>query len=334
MKVKSNVFGRNAKMALAAFTVVCGTFAFTSCYQTGPDIKPEPTPTPEPAKYYIVGSVTDAVSGAGITNYEVTSTAGTATKSGSAFQIAASGAGTYTVSIDADGYVDVEKTIIVVAASDGQISTSNADFALFSINYLPSGEVKHEGEATPTELTTMATALGIEVVDGVLRSVESGDHEANGGSKAEVSIDSYTGFITPGEATVTRALSDKEYIERAQQALEYRLGNQSKGTAIADFGKSPIEVTFNIPDLHDGYAMSGYKVWHFYALNKYSVAFDDDMDGTPEATVVLFTMDETHWFAFPVYEDHHTGDTHDAHDDGHGGSNGAGGGAGDGSVGL
>lgn len=128
--MKSLFSGLSAKLALAVLAV--GTM-FTSCYDSeNGDVT---IPRPEPAKYYIDGHLTTdggqelpadvSVTISGYTN-SISVTNGS-------FSVEVGAAGTYTVSVVADGYKDATRTIVLHESTVGGVVVGNADFILYGV---------------------------------------------------------------------------------------------------------------------------------------------------------------------------------------------------------
>lgn len=144
MKMKSKLFGLNAKLALAVLAV--GTM-FTSCYdsENGDVTKPY---TPEKAVYTIVGTVSNDVTGAPVANATVTLSgaisATTITDSQGLYQVVQniSGGveGPVTVSVSAtNDYDAASETIDVTKISNGQSVIYYKNIVVNYVAYLPDG---------------------------------------------------------------------------------------------------------------------------------------------------------------------------------------------------
>ena len=123
MKVKSKFFSLNAKLALM-LVAICGMFA--SCYEKEEiDV---PTPSTTPAKYYVKGIVTDATTGAAMTAFTVNGQSFTPANGEYSLQLEATGV--QTITIKADNYITLSKSIDVKALPNGETGTYVVDAAL------------------------------------------------------------------------------------------------------------------------------------------------------------------------------------------------------------
>ena len=123
MKVKSKFFSLNAKLALM-LVAICGMFA--SCYEKEEiDV---PTPSTPPAKYYVKGIVTDATTGAVMTAFTVNGQSFTPANGEYSLQLEATGV--QTITIKADNYITLSKSIDVKALPNGETGTYVVDAAL------------------------------------------------------------------------------------------------------------------------------------------------------------------------------------------------------------
>ena len=123
MKVKSKFFSLNAKLALM-LVAICGMFA--SCYEKEEiDV---PTPSTTPAKYYVKGIVTDATTGAVMNAFTVNGQSFTPANGEYSLQLEATGV--QTITIKADNYITLSKSINVKALPNGETGTYVVDAAL------------------------------------------------------------------------------------------------------------------------------------------------------------------------------------------------------------
>ena len=121
--MKSNFFSLNAKLALM-LVAICGMFA--SCYEKEEiDV---PTPSTTPAKYYVKGIVTDATTGAVMTAFTVNGQSFTPANGEYSLQLEATGV--QTITIKADNYITLSKSIDVKALPNGETGTYVVDAAL------------------------------------------------------------------------------------------------------------------------------------------------------------------------------------------------------------
>ena len=129
MNMKSKFFGLNAKLALAVLAV--GTM-FTGCYdsENGDVVKPY---EPLPAAYYVMGTITDATTGAALADATVTVN-GTSVELNSSASYSVEGqSGTNTVTVQLNGYNEdavVTRTVDIPSLSDGQSYTAVVNVAL------------------------------------------------------------------------------------------------------------------------------------------------------------------------------------------------------------
>lgn len=131
MKMKSKLFGFGAKMALAA-VAVCGMFA--SCYEKE-EIDATTPINPDPAKYVIVGNLTDAATGAAVTNATVTID-GSAVDGPNAdgyYSKEDLTEGSHVIKVVAEGYKDAVRTVYLQKVNAGGISVGNGDFQLYGV---------------------------------------------------------------------------------------------------------------------------------------------------------------------------------------------------------
>ena len=123
MKVKSKFFSLNAKLALMLVAICC---MFASCYEKEEiDV---PTPSTTPAKYYVKGIVTDATTGAVMTAFTVNGQSFTPANGEYSLQLEATGV--QTITIKADNYITLSKSIDVKALPNGETGTYVVDAAL------------------------------------------------------------------------------------------------------------------------------------------------------------------------------------------------------------
>ncbi|WP_289290552.1 DUF3869 domain-containing protein [Bacteroides sp. 41_26] len=103
---------------------ICGMFA--SCYEKEEiDV---PTPSTTPAKYYVKGIVTDATTGAAMTAFTVNGQSFTSANGEYSLQLEATGV--QTITIKADNYITLSKSIDVKALPNGETGTYVVDAAL------------------------------------------------------------------------------------------------------------------------------------------------------------------------------------------------------------
>ena len=166
MNMKSKFFGLNAKLALAVLAV--GTM-FTSCYdsENGDVVKPY---EPLPATYYVMGTITDATTGAALPDAQVTvNDAGVELNASASYSVAGK-AGDNTVTVQLDGYNEdqtVTRTVNIPTLSDGQSYTAVVNVALTPNAGVPALEV--EVKVVPTTTTqpvvlTSAENVGLDLI--------------------------------------------------------------------------------------------------------------------------------------------------------------------------
>lgn len=141
MKMKSKIFGLNAKLALAVLAV--GTM-FTGCYdsENGDVVKPY---EPLPATYYVMGTITDATTGAALPDATVTVNGTDVVLNASASYSVSGQSGDNTVTVQLDGYnkdQTVTRTVNIPALSDGQSYTAVVNVALTPNPVAPELEVE------------------------------------------------------------------------------------------------------------------------------------------------------------------------------------------------
>ncbi|WP_455587534.1 hypothetical protein [Bacteroides sp.] len=125
--MKSKFFSFNVKLALM-LAAICGMFA--SCYQKEEiDV---PTPSTTPAEYNVKGVVTNAQTGAPLAAFTVNGQAFTPTDG--QYTLKLEKAGVQTITIGAEGYTTVSKSIDVKELPNGQVGTYIVDAALIKAN--------------------------------------------------------------------------------------------------------------------------------------------------------------------------------------------------------
>lgn len=216
MKMKSNVFGSSAKLALAVLAV-CGTL-FTSCYEKeGLDNLP--------AAYYVAGSITDGTSGQPIKNATVTIGGTEVAATTGSFNHKVTTTGFVTVTVKANDFFDTEKTVFVAPVSEGQTYVAVADIALFNAASQTTDPLQVITPVlTAAEKTKIATALSLpenakieETEDGLVAVYET-EFAATTDPK-EVTVDYKEGFDLLADPT-TRAISDKaQFIANVGKAI-------------------------------------------------------------------------------------------------------------------
>ena len=123
MKKKSILLGFNAKLALI-LVAFCGLFA--SCYEK----ENIDVPTPAAAKYTIYGNLFSASTGEAV-NGTVTIGSTSVTTTNGYFTTTESAGGTYTVTVNLDGYLEATRTIFLPTVAAGEECVCYADIILF-----------------------------------------------------------------------------------------------------------------------------------------------------------------------------------------------------------
>ena len=306
--MKNLISSLNAKFALAVLAI-CSVF-MTACYE-----KPEPAPIPEPvpATYYITGTVSDGGTGEAITSGVTVKIKDQAvTLSKGSFKHQVTGAGEYTIAVTAEGYMDVTRTVQVVAVAEGQVSITSVDIALFNASTLPAPSVTPGGGADLSEeqLKNLGFEDAVVTEDGEFMTesaveVEPVDHAI------EVKVVSNEGFIFI-ENAATRAIDETAYVGRA---LSLALG-------MPFYNNSFKETSETVTVGAEGKTLVGYTVERSYVMEDYII---DMYDGTKQTFTVIYEKGYKVTSQFDVHDNH---DNHDNHGGGHGGSDAVGGGSG------
>ena len=169
--MKSKIFGLNAKLALAVLAV---STMFASCYDSENGDVPQPY-EPEPAAYYVAGTITDLETGAPLAaTISVDGQTATATADGGAYSIKLTAPGDGKVlTVEMDGYVAASRTFNVPTMQDGQVytavvnvamskSTSDLDVKVELIN-LPSEETRRFTSAEYPGLDLIGEDEGLKI---------------------------------------------------------------------------------------------------------------------------------------------------------------------------
>ena len=299
--MKKFISGLNAKFALAVLAV--SSVFMTACYE-----KPEPSPVvePVPAAYYITGTVSDGTTGAAVAGVSVKIDGAAVTVSNGSFQKQVAGPGEYDIFVSAENYLDVTRTVQVVAVGDDQVSITSVDIAIFSASCFPA-EVTPAGAATLS--ASELAALGFEnaeiLEDGMFAVTEVGEIEATD-MPFEVSFNEKSGFIfTP--AVATKAIDETAYVGEAL----------SQATNMPFFNNSFKDVAKKATIGGNGRMLVGYELVRTYKMEDYAVVMYD-------ATEKTFTViNEVNCVVKAIYDAH---DNHDNHDNHHGGATAVGGG--------
>ena len=308
MKMKSNVFGYSAKLALAVLAV-CGTL-FTSCYESeeldntggGGTVKPL-----DPAKYLVAGSITNGSNGAIITNATVKVDNAPVTATNGTFSVEAK-PGFIKIEVTADGFLDNETMVYVQPAQPGETSVGIADIALFdagsqSTPALVDPETPSLSSADENKVKNLLTVTGdVELEktdDGYIATENIGVDPTT--DDMDVTYEYKEGFELLGDPIASRAISDKDqFIANVAKIINrsYGLRTVTGRTHLSSGGNTII----------------GYKVVITVFVKEYSFSINSKIyTGTACWNRNVKVV--------PVL------DTHDSHDP-HGGGNNAGGGDG------
>lgn len=295
--MKKIISSLNAKFALALLAV-CSVF-MTACYE-----KPEPAPVPEPvpATYYITGTVSDGGTGEALTAGVAVKIAGQAvTLSKGSFKHQVAGAGEYVIDVTAEGYMDVTRTVQVVAVAEGQVSITSVDIALFNANTLPAPTVTYDGGADLEEDQLESMGFGGATVTDANEFMTEAAVEVDPVDHAvEVKVVRNEGFIFKGVAT--KAIDETAYVARAlSQTLGLPFYNNS-------FKETSETVTVGA----EGKTLVGYSVERTFVMENYII---DMYDGTKQTFAAIYEK------GFKVVSQFDVHDNHDNHDN-HGGGNG------------
>ena len=305
--MKKFISSLNAKFALAVLAV-CSVF-MTACYE-----KPEPAPIPEPvpATYYITGTVSDGGTGEAITSgVTVTIKGQNVSLSNGSFKHQVQGAGEYAIAVAAEGYLEVTRTVQVVAVAEGQVSITSVDIALFNASTLPAPKVTYNGGADLGEDQLEGMGFnGVEVVDEREFTTESTVEVDPVDYPIEVRVTRNEGFIYISNGT--KAIDDAEYVSRAlSQTLGMPYYNNS-------FKESSETVVVGA----EGKTLVAYTVVRTFIMESYTI---DMYDGSKQNFAAIYEKGFKVVSQFDVHDNH---DNHDNHGGGHGGADAVGGGSG------
>ena len=326
--MKSKIFGLGASMALAILAV--GT-TLTSCYDSEnvDIIAPD---SPDPARYYIAGNITDARTGEALNGASVTMDGAAVSVSGNYFEVEVGADEAHTFTVDVDGYYTATRTVRTPSIVDGGVSVSNADFALVSLSEedviepdtprdpddLDLADQEEANAVLEMHQETILAALndvpGIDMetvqltvdTDGALRLVAPVGFEAiETAQSLDVTLPYYEGFASTVSQTAdglftTRAVTDGE------------IWNLSAAAALnRNFGLTATTRTATLQGIANA-AINGYTFVVYFTTEKLTF---NGHTGT-----VTYQGD---WYVVPTYDGH---DNHDLHSILHGNHNGAGGG--------
>lgn len=301
--MKKFISGLNAKFALAVLAV-CSVF-MTACYE-----KPEPSPVdePVPAAYYITGTVYDGTTGAVVSGVSVKINGADVTVSNGSFQKQVAGPGEYVIAVAADNYLDVTRTVQVVAVADDQVSITSVDIAIFSASSF-SADVTAlgNGNLSAEQLAALGFENAVILGDGLFTVTETFEVEATD-MPVEITYNEKSGFIfTP--AVAVKAIDETAYIGAAL----------SKATSMPFFNNSFKDVAMKATIGGNGKMLVGYDLTCTFQMKDYAVAMYD------ETQKVVTVINEVSCVVKAIYDAH---DNHDNHDNHHGGSTAVGGGLG------
>lgn len=193
MKMKSKFSSFNVKLALM-LVAICGMFA--SCYQKEEiDV---PTPSTTPAEYNVKGVVTNAQTGMPLTAFTVNGQSFTPTDG--QYTLKLEKAGVQTVTIGAEGYTAVSKSIDVKELSNGQVGTYIVDAAL--IKNIPDPEyMKNQYDITGTLFDMEGKKVKFATGDKItIEGLESGKTVLFNAGESTFKVDdvkpgNYTAFV-------------------------------------------------------------------------------------------------------------------------------------------
>lgn len=259
--MKKIIMGFGAKCALAVLAACA--FFLTACYEKP---APSPVPTPVPAAYYIIGTVSDGATGSAIANVTVKINGGSVATTNGSFQAKVDGPGAYTIEAKAEGFLDVTKTVQVVAVAENQVSITSVDIALFDATSLPVNPVEPSEEVKIS--VNDLTSLGFEGVTA--EDIKEGQFDTEVTvvmepcvDEVEVEVEVNEGFIISGP--VTKAVDDMAYVGRSISAA---LGKPFYGNS---FKKSKVKVTLG----GNGNVLVGYDVTRTYKMEAFNVEMYD-----------------------------------------------------------
>lgn len=339
MKMKSSLFGFNAKIALAVMAI-CGGL-FTSCYEKDDaDITPPGKPS-----YRIAGTITDYLTEAKIAGATVvvgtqTFTSGTDGTVTGDITAPTGNSESRTIKISATGYLPIERTATIEKVVDGAIFVLNVSAALLDETVPMPDEIEAiamaTGDwdaakaaltnplkldpATKETLNSMSPAGEVTATDptpGTVsipyipasNQVSFADYAQN---PDKVGYVWYDGFELAADPVVSRAIDTATAIQIFKNGVAFVSGYPA--------GFNQVVGEFTVP-LFGTYSVSGYTGEYKFIANKYEAK----IDGKTYTGVAIF---QESLMLYPKYFSHDTHDTHDSHD-GHGVSNpNAGGGSG------
>lgn len=319
--MKKSIFSLSAMFAMAILAV-CSTI-FTGCYEKS---KPEPIVDPV---YYIVGTVYNGATSQTLANASIDITgAGTVIEkvvTDGSFKAKVSAAGNYTIKATAPGFLDVNRTVIVLPVGNNQVSFANADIAMFNANSLP---VVTPSAVTGAGLsnTQLEGTFGFENIDEIgpayftIKEQVPFELDEYTAEPYSLAVPSYSGFIYKGFDV--KAIDKDEYFARC---VANALAMPCAGYTVDDFIENLQTATL--------YPTAGNQLIGFIVNYKFAQEnFSFNIEGVELSSVVIY---QTNVHVLPVQEkildSHDSHDGHDGHDghNGHGGSGNAGGGAGD-----
>jgi len=164
------------KQILKAFWPVAGLFfgslTMVGCYESDDSVdytEPvvTPTPTPDPAKYYVTVSVMDS-KGNTLENAEVK--CGTELWGKGSFYKELSEPKSYTLDVVCENYVSVKRTVVITPVLPGQVSSLSVDITLTSYE-----EQISAGSGEPSVPPTIVDQSSEDVIAGVKELISDTD---------------------------------------------------------------------------------------------------------------------------------------------------------------
>ncbi len=149
MKMKSKFFSINAKLALAVLAV---STMFASCYdsENGDVTKPY---TPQPAAYYVAGTITDVETGEALNN-AIVKVNGALVELTDGSYLTSGIEGTNTVEVTCDDYKPATRKVTIPKVAAGQVYTAVVSVALAKESTELDVEVKLVSSVPVTQIET------------------------------------------------------------------------------------------------------------------------------------------------------------------------------------
>lgn len=314
MKMKSNLFGYSAKLALAVLAV-CGTM-FTSCYESD-DADKISLPGFGTPEYYVAGTITDANTGSLLSSATVTVDGANVVTDNATFKQKIS---SYTdaaikVVVSANGYFTVTKNVYLNEVKNGGVYIAEASAALMPVDAVvlePS-----EADPSPTAVKDAVDALpALTAVNVTVDNVSFGtptSKEENGiventlpatfknnvsSLPADAQYVVYDGFELIGEVQsdpISRADANANEKTVFLNSVTKKLGKKHGFTQRVG--------TFTIP-AWGNYSAAGFKAIYNMVPRTYKVTIDGkSVSGT--------VVSQEGVMLYPSYYNH---DTHNYHD--------------------